>query len=199
MTSRLLLALAPVALFGACAQTAATRPLELDMEAHMGEMMQLAMPGEAHAELAEMVGTWDTVMSYRQGPDDPWMDSKGTTVYESVLGGRYVVATSKGTWEFEGQVMPWEAIQWEGYDNLAGEYTSVWYGDHSTWGGVTRGRKNAAGDVVYEGLARDSSTPDGRPIRGVASNEGPDKMVFKMWDSIAGEMVHTMTWTATRN
>jgi HAMP domain-containing protein len=199
MTTRLLLALASLALFSACAQTAATRPLEIDMQAHMTEMMQLAMPGEAHAELAEMAGTWDTVMSYRQGPDAPWMDSDGTTTYEVVLGGRYVVGTSTGTWEFDGQAMPWEAIQWQGFDNLTGEFTSIWYGDHSTWGGATRGRKNAAGEVVYEGLIHDAATPQGRPTRGVAVNEGPDKMVFKMWDSIAGEMVHTMTWTATRS
>ena len=54
------------------------------------------------------------------------------------------------------------------------------------------------GEIEFKGLHLDAITPEGRPASAVSRWEGDDKMVFEMWDSIGGEMVHIMTWIAER-
>lgn len=68
----------------------------------------------------------------------------------------------------------------------------------STWGGELRGTKNEQGEIEFTGVHVDNMTPKGRPSKAISRWEGDDKMVFEMWDSIGGEMVHTVTWIAER-
>ena len=158
----------------------------------------LGMPGEEHKELAKQVGKWKTTMENRQGPDAEWETMSGTAVYELMFDGRFVVGREKGTFEMDGQEFPVESMLIVGFDNLQKKWTSRYYSSMSTWSGALEGVMNDKGEIEYEGLHKDHITPKGRPAKAVSYWEGDDKMVFKMWDSVDGEMVHTMTWTAER-
>ena len=183
---------------GSMASGTATRPLDVDMQATMQEYMALGTPGEEHQELAKQVGTWKTTMRHRDNADAPWMEMTGTATYESLFGNRFVVCRDKGAFEMEGQKMEHESMIILGYDKLQEEWTSSYYSSMSTWCGDLRGKKNEKGEIEYRGVARDNITPQGRPVQAISRSEGDDKMVFEMYDSIGGEMVHTMTWTAER-
>ncbi len=176
----------------------ATRPVQVDMQAAMQEYMMLGMPGEEHQELAKQVGNWKTTMLNREGPDSEWQEMTGTATYESMFGGRFVVGRDKGVFEMEGQQMEHESMMILGFDNLKKEWTSRYYSSMSTWSGELRGKKNENGDIEYHGVHVDNITPEGRPAKAISRWEGDNKMVFEMWDSIGGEMVHTLTWTAER-
>lgn len=178
--------------------TSDTRPAEINMQETMQEYMVLGMPGEEHKELAQQVGRWRTTMRSREGPNSEWQTMNGSATYESIFGGRFVVGRDKGVFEMEGQRMEHESMLILGFDNLQKEWTSRYYSSMSTWSGSLRGTKNEKGEIVFAGLHVDNITPNGRPVKAISRWEGNDKMVFKMWDSIAGEMVHTMTWTAER-
>ena len=150
------------------------------------------------AELARQVGNWKTTVRNREGPDGEWQTMTGTATYEPIFGGRFVIGRDKGVFEMEGQKMEHESMMILGFDNLQQEWTSRYYSSMSTWSGELRGKKNAKGEIEYEGLHVDNVTPKGRLAKAVSRWEGDDKMVFEMWDSIGGEMVHTLTWTAER-
>ncbi len=175
-----------------------TRPVKVDMQKTMQEYMGLGMPGEEHKELARQVGNWKTTMRHREGPDGEWQTMTGTATYESLFGGRFVIGRDKGVFEVEGQKMEHESMLILGFDNLQKEWTSRYYSSMSTWSGALRGKKNDRGEIEYEGLHVDNITPEGRPTKTVSRWEGDDKMVFEMWDSIGGKMVHIMTWIAER-
>ena len=175
-----------------------TRPAEVNMEETMQEYMVLGMPGDEHKELAKQIGNWKTTMRHREGPDSEWQTMDGTATYESLFDGRFVIARDKGMFEMDGQQMEHESMMILGFDNLHREWTSRYYSSMSTWSGALRGKKNDKGEIEYTGLHVDNITPQGRPAKAISRWEGDDKMVFEMWDSIGGEMVHTMTWTAER-
>lgn len=175
-----------------------TRPVEVDMQQFMAEYVQLGTPGEEHRELARMVGSWKTTMRYRDEPGGEWQTMEGAATYEPLFGGRFVIGREKGAFEMEGQKIEHESMVIFGFDKLRREWTSRYYSSMSTWSGELRGKKNARGEIEYAGLHVDNLTPQGRPARAVLRWEGEDRMVFDMWDSIGGEMVHTMRWIAER-
>jgi len=179
-------------------KTMSTRPLKIDMQKTMQEFMRLGTPGEEHKELAKQVGNWKTTMRHRDGPDGEWQTMTGTATYEPLFDGRFVIGRDKGVFEMNGQKMPYESMLILGFDSLKKEWTSRYYGSMSTWSGELRGKKNDKGEIEFEGVHVDHITPDGRPSKAVSRWEGNDKMVFEMWDSIGGKMVHTMTWIADR-
>ncbi len=175
-----------------------TRPVEIDMPAVMQEYMMLGMPGEEHQELAKSVGNWKTTMRYRNDASEDWQEMSGSASYEAMFDGRFVIGRDRGVFDMEGQQFPHESMMIMGYDRLRNEWTSSYYSSMSTWSGELRGKKNADGVIEYAGIHYDTVTPEGRPSKAHSRWEGDDKMVFEMWDSIGGEMVHTMTWIAER-
>lgn len=197
MKTTTLTSLVTLSLLASCASVS-TRPADVDMMAAMQEYMMLGAPGEEHKELAKQVGNWKTTMEYRDGPDLEWQTMTGTATYEPMFDGRFVIGREKATFDMEGQQMQHESMLIQGFDNLSKEWTSRYYSSMSTWSGDLRGTMNADGVIEFEGLHRDNMTPMGRPAKATSRWEGDDKMVFKMWDSIDGKMVHTMTWTAER-
>ncbi|MBD3869703.1 MAG: DUF1579 family protein [Acidobacteria bacterium] len=84
---------------------------------HEAEMMEmwakLAVPGEHHAHLARAVGTRDFKGQFWMTPDSPTMESHGTAVVESILGGRFFQMTAE--YDMMGQSI--HSLGIEGYDN----------------------------------------------------------------------------------
>lgn len=118
-------------------------------------------PGEAHAELKKGVGTWNVVGALYTAPGTGPIPAKGTCTVESVLGGRALLQRFYG--DFGGE--EFEGILLMGYDNLAGNYWSVWSDSMVTWPAPAAGGTDDHGNLRMTMELRDIRTPAGRPAR----------------------------------
>ena len=97
-------------------------------DAKMQEMMKLSAPNENHKQLEAIVGNWNHTSKWWMAPDTKPEESSGTSVNSWVMDGRFVKQ------EYKGQAMgkPFEGVAYFGYDNIKGEYSSVWMDNMST-------------------------------------------------------------------
>jgi len=146
----------------------------------MAQMTEAMTPGEAHQEIAKGVGTWDVESKMYMSPGSEPEISTATAESRMILGGRYLVQ------DFTGEAMgaPFEGMLILGYDNLAGEYFSIWMDTWSTWSALARGVENEKGEVNQIGTMRDVLTPDGRTFRHVTRFPSPDEQQVRMYDSL---------------
>jgi hypothetical protein len=161
---------------GASAHPAAPA-VALDEVAMMAEMMKLSMPGPEHAELQKTVGTWEKTQRMRWSPDAEWMTTTCTSQVTPLLGGRYVMEQLG----FEMMGMPMEGLSITGFDNMTGEYTSLWADSMSTWWTSSRGKAAADGSIDFRGTMTDVA--GSRPFRMVL-RQGPDSGHMDMYDTI---------------
>ncbi len=99
----------------------AEKAAEMD-PAMMEKMKAATSPNENHEALKGFAGNWTyTAKFYMPGSTTP-QESAGTSQSELIYGGRFVRDTVKGTWM--GQ--PFEGTAYTGYDNVKGEYQSIW-------------------------------------------------------------------------
>ena len=80
-----------------------------------------ATPGKEHKLLQQMVGNWETKATDFTNPVEP-VETKGTAVFESLLGGRFVQQKFSGM--AHGQ--KFEGMGIMGYDNQQKKYVSMW-------------------------------------------------------------------------
>jgi hypothetical protein len=85
-------------------------------------------PGANHELLAKMVGEWKTEISSWMAPDAPPSITEGKSVYESILGGRYIQSVETST--FMG--MPFEGRAISGYDNASKKFFTYWIDNMGT-------------------------------------------------------------------
>lgn len=117
-----------------------------DEQAMMEAWMKAAQTGEQHAGLAHMVGHWKTkTTNYENGQaGEP---TEGTAEFVSLLGGRVIRGTHKGTM----MGSPYEGMSLDGYDNVTGEYWSTWNDTMATGLYVTHGKRIADDQIEYHG------------------------------------------------
>jgi hypothetical protein len=92
------------------------------MESMCAVYQELATPGAFHKLLAEMAGSWSVKSKWWMDPNDPPMESTGTSEKKMVLDGRFL-------WqEFSGDMMggPFAGIGFTGYDNHTQKFVSTW-------------------------------------------------------------------------
>jgi hypothetical protein len=146
--------------------------------AMMARMMQLAMPGEEHAELVQGAGTWEMSYQMRMDPDAPWTDATGTMTARAILDGRYLLEEQ----EFRIPGMTMKGVNITGFDNSTGEHTSMWADTMSTWWVSSRGKKNAEGVIDFRGTMKDVAGE--RPFRMEVRHVSPDEAQVRMFDTI---------------
>lgn len=107
--------------------------------AMMATMMELAKPGENHKMLEEMVGTWTYKVKFWMSPDTntPPMESSGTALTKSTMGGRYFISEHKGKMQMPGpegkmQEAEFNGMAVEGYDNVKKKFVSSWIDNMGT-------------------------------------------------------------------
>ena len=110
------------------AADAPKKEMSAEEKAGMEAWMKAATPGTEHKGLMSMVGTWDAKVRIWPAPGAPAMESAGTSVNTSVLGGRWIQQTFSGT--FMG--MPFNGIGYTGYDNIQKAYVGSWMDSSST-------------------------------------------------------------------
>lgn len=113
-----------IVLLGFCAMSIAQEKSSADpvQEAMMTKMQQFATPAEGHKRLEVLIGSWKHTVKWRMSPQAPTEESQGTNENRWILGNRFVSQDVKG----QMKEQPFEGVGITGYDNLRGEYSSVW-------------------------------------------------------------------------
>lgn len=100
----------------------------VDSATQMQKWMEYATPGDNHKMLASWAGNWDADMTTWDYEGATPRQTKGSAVYQMILGGRYLsgvhTANMMGM-EFEGHDLM-------GYDNATKTFTSTWVDNMGT-------------------------------------------------------------------
>ena len=152
---------------------------EGEMPPEMAAYMKYAAPGEHHAHLKAMEGTWNVKTTAWMAPEAPPMESTGKSVNTSMLGGRFLGQ------EYTGDMMgqPFVGMGALGYDNYKQKYVSTWIDNMGTMmyhgeGSCTEGGKQ----IVFMGEYEDPVTESMHTMKTEYTIEGADKHVMRMYD-----------------
>ena len=175
------------------APKAAAAPTE---EAMMKAWAAYATPGEPHARLAKLAGSWTTKTKSWMDPAKPPEETTGTCEFRSVLGGRYLEQRFEGT--MMGQ--PFSGIGFTGYDNVKRKYDSFWIDSSGTGMMVMTGAPDPAGKkTVYTGSMLDPLTKKPVAMKAIETKVDDDNVQFDMWAAGPdGKMAKVMEMTYTR-
>lgn len=175
------------------AKPAAAAPSPEEMQKAWAAYMT---PGEPHARLARLAGSWTTKTKSWWDPTLPPEETTGTTEYRMVLGGRYLEQ------RFEGSMMgqPFSGIGYTGYDNVKKKYESYWIDSAGTGMLVMSGSLDASGKkTVFTGSMVDPTNGKKVALRAVDIEVDADNSVFELWMSGPdGKMWKSMEMSYTR-
>jgi hypothetical protein len=147
-------------------------------EAAMMEAYQKAgTPGDQHAALAKMAGTYDLSMKSWHSPGAPPTVEKGTATRRMVLEGRVMVE------EVQSQMMgqPFTGQGLTGYDNVSGKWWSTWNDSMSTGLMVSEGTCDDKGACTFTGSWNDPVTKGKVNARMTTRWTSPTVEVFEMY------------------
>jgi hypothetical protein len=163
-------------------------------EAEMMKMiMELATPGAAHQQLADMAGDWDVDATMWMTPGEP-IASKATSKGTMALGGRYLATEYSGTF----QDMPFNGRGVLAYDNFKKQYQSVWFDSMSTSLSLETGSMSDDGKTLTMNGAWEG--PMGKvPFRNVYAFESKDRYTLTAYHTMGGEEAKTMELVFTRS
>lgn len=94
----------------------------------MAKMMKLSSPSENHAIFKDLVGNWKVQSKFWMEKNAKPEESKGTQTNKLVMDGRFLQSEHKGT----SMGKPFTGMGLLGYDNVRGEYQSIWIDNMST-------------------------------------------------------------------
>jgi len=186
-----------VALNSALANAQEKQPkMDPEMLKQMEIWMKYATPGPHHAHLKQLEGTWDTNVKMWMQPGAPPEVSTGTSEAKLILGGRYVLATFKGTY----MEKPFEGLSITGYDNAKKEYVSLWIDTMGTGFMLSTGKCDQDGKVFTANAEMfDPVTNKIAKSKGITKIIDKDKHVDEMFMiGPDGKEVKTMEITYTR-
>ncbi len=109
---------------------------ETEMTPEQEAWMKAATPGQHHRYLEALVGDFTADVKIWMTPDSEPMEFTGTLSREWVLDGHFVKETIKA----DSPMGPFEAIGFVGYNNIDGQYESIWLENAST--AITSGSGN---------------------------------------------------------
>lgn len=153
-----------------------------------------ATPGEPHAALAKMQGEWLVeATDYMSNPAAP-TTSKGESVFETVLDGRFLVQHYHGN--FGGQAF--EGMGVTGYDNAKKKFVGSWIDNMGTGIMNTEGTYDADKMTMTE--YSEMSSPMGpMKVKMVTTHETNDRFTFTMYSTMPdGKEAKTMEMVYTR-
>lgn len=97
-------------------------------EAMMARVRERTVPRAEHKVLEMMAGSWAFETKFWMSPEAQPETSTGSSKNAMVLGGRFLKEESEGTWNGE----PFNGTGYTGFDNIKGEYVSVWIDSAAT-------------------------------------------------------------------
>ena len=157
---------------------------DVDQDAMMKEWQTYMTPGPEHEMLAGMVGEWEGDITMWMDPSQPPQTMKGTTTYESVMDGRYIIGKYTGMM----MGMPFTGMDLTGFDNALKVYQNIWIDNMGTGMMITEGTYDKESNTItYKGKM---VTPNGSKVgvKNVITLIDKDHSTFDMFvDMGAGE------------
>jgi hypothetical protein len=160
----------------AIAQEGAAPPMTPEQQAAMDAFARAGTPGEPHAALAKMAGTYDMTIRSWQAPDAPPSTETGTATRTMILGGRVMVEDAQAT--MMGQPFAGQGLS--GYDNVSGKHWATWTDTMGTGLMVSEGTCDAAGACTFHGSWNDPVSKQKMHARMTTRWTAPDTEVFEM-------------------
>ena len=176
--------------------TAASKAAAPSQEETMKAWAAYMTPGEAHARLAKLEGSWTVQTKSWMDPSQPPEETTGSCEFRMVLGGRYLEQRFQGT----AMGQPFSGIGYTGYDNVKKKYEAYWIDSMGTGMLVMTGSLDRGGKkTVYTGSMLDPTNGKKVAIRSVDTEVDADNLLFEMWMSGPdGKMAKSMEMTYTR-
>ncbi|MEG8946360.1 DUF1579 domain-containing protein [Rosettibacter firmus] len=149
-----------------------------DQQDMMKAWMEYMTPGPMHELLSKNVGTWKVDMTMYDIYTGSENKIEGTSVTESILGGRYF----KTTYSADMMGMPFEGIAIDGYDNKEKKFYSYWIDNMGTGMLIMKGDfDNATKTFTYTGESFDPMTGKQLKIRSVTKIIDENKFSNEMF------------------
>jgi hypothetical protein len=172
-------------------------------EADMAMMMEMSKPGENHKLLESGAGSWTYAIKMWMSPDAPPMESSGTSVGRSVMGGRYVITEHTGKMQMPGpdgkmMDMEFKGMATEGYDNIKKKFVSSWIDNMGT-GIMSMEGTYDGGTKMMTYMGECEMMPGTKTkIRETIKITDKNHRVFEFYEDREGKEVKTMEITYTR-
>lgn len=143
------------------------------------EVAKLTSPGDGHAVLANFVGKWQHTVRWWLSPEAEAAMSTGSNLNEWILGGRFIRQMVNGN----AMGQPFEGLGITGFDNVRGEYTSVWMDSLGTGMMSAKGHFDADRKSIIEtGEFSDPMTGESaRPFRGLWTVRDASHYTYEMF------------------
>lgn len=164
----------------------------------MQACMMAGTPGEEHADLMKLAGTWVSDERMRMGPDMPEMPSTGTWTMTSILDGRYLQLDAAG--EIPG-MGPYKGLGLMGFDNVSQKYVATYVDQMSTGMMHGEGKMSADGKTLTINYTFNCPITKKKGVfREVLRFDGSNKMHVEMFmkDPKSGKEYTCMTAELTR-
>jgi hypothetical protein len=183
-------------LFTLSAFSQETEAAKADKEAMMKVWKEVATPGDHHALLAKLVGSWETTTKAWMEPGAPPEITKGNATFSMVFGGRFLQQEATG--EMMGQ--PFTGMGLTGYDNFKKEYTMMWIDDSGTAMYTAEGTADATGKTItFKGTSDDPMTgKKNQPVKYVSRIIDDNTQLFEIYGYQDGKEMKMMEMTYTR-
>ena len=158
--------------------------------AEMAAAMKMMQPGEHHEHIGFYEGTWKTQIKNAMTGEE----TEGTYTYSWSLGNRMMVGSYSGTM----MGMPFEGMSIDGYDNLKGEYFSIWMDTMGTGFTLFTGAHDGENSVTYTGTGTDPMSGGDIEYRSVSTRTSDDSFSFVMYMTQGGQEMKLMEMNGTR-
>jgi hypothetical protein len=169
-------ALPAIALAADAKKEAAPPEMTAEQKAAMEAMAKAGTPGDAHAHLAKMSGSYDLEIRSWEKPGGEAMVETGTATRNMALGGRVQVEMVQS--KMMGQ--PFEGHGMHGYDNVTGKHWATWNDSMSTGVMVSEGDCDDKGTCTMFGSWNDPITKARTTSRMTARWTDASTQVFEM-------------------
>jgi hypothetical protein len=146
-------------------------------QAKMEACAKAMVPGDGHAALEPMVGTFKATVTMWMSPGAEPTVSTGTAVNKWMLGGRYLQGSFAS--EFMGE--PFTGLGYTGYDNVQGKYVGTWMDTMGTGIMSSVGEQSSPTEFTFIAKMWDPMTGKETTLREKITIKDRDNHAFEMW------------------
>lgn len=157
--------------------SAQEQPSAEEQEAAQKAWMEFMTPGEQHKYLAQAEGEWNATTKLWYMPGGEPQEEESSASGEMILGGRYLKMSHSG----QMMGMPFEGMSFEGYDNSAEKFVSVWIDNMGTGFAIAEGQLDENGKLTYEGTMSDPMTKEAAWFKQVVNPIDENRIEFEMY------------------
>ena len=171
----------------------------------MKQMMEMAKLNENHKLLADMVGTWSYTVTMWMNPDPKAKPetSKGTSVTNAIMDGRFFVSNISGKMEMPGadgkmKSMTFKGMGIDGYDNAKQKFVGTWVDIMGTGIMMSEGTYDPATKTFTYNAEYTMAPGVTQKFRSMVKITDKDHHTFEWYENRGGEEKKTMEIVYTR-